>query len=108
MIVIKQVTHLNIGKLWLWTEIIWKFKLILLFQIQEKYTVGNREFGIDKHIIKYVVDTCAECVAEQKCQGGDNGEQCPQLNGGGPNQNWSSMIANMPDAKCIWFDKEGL
>ena len=50
----------------------------IIFQIQEKYTVGHRDFGIDKSIISVVVETCPNCLMKEKLTKGlRNGDNCP-------------------------------
>lgn len=94
------------------------FQLIyhIKFQIQEKYTVGHRDFGIDKSIISIVVETCPGCLMKAKLFNGiKNGDNDPLENGRLPPVTYNgkfssdtrSMVANVPDNKCIWFDKSG-
>lgn len=87
------------------------------FQIQEKYTVGFRDFGIDKNVISIVVETCPDCLLKAKrCNGIKNGEnhllenhRLPHVTYNGKFLNEAkSMVANVPDNKCIWFDKSGI
>lgn len=85
--------------------------------IQEKYTVGHRDFGIDKSIISVVVETCPNCLMKEKLTNGlRNGDNCqleherlsPVTYNGKFLSDAKSMVANAPDSKCIWFDKSVL
>jgi len=87
--------------------------------IQEKYTVGHRDFGIDKNIISIVVETCPGCLMKARltCSNGmKNGDshylgndRLPQYTYKGKNLTEApSMVANVPDGKCMWFDKSVL
>lgn len=90
--------------------------ITLKFQIQEKYTVGHRDFGIDKNIISIVVETCPGCLMKAKfCNGFKNGDNDQLENNRLPHVTYNgkfssdarSMVANVPDNKCIWFDTSG-
>lgn len=80
--------------------------------------MGHRDFGIDKNIISIVVETCPACLMNARLTGSNgikNGDSHHLSNGGRPNyilkgKNLSevtSMVANVPDSKCMWFDKSG-
>lgn len=79
--------------------------------------MGHRDFGIDKNIISIVVETCPGCLMKAKlCNGiinGDNhqleNDRLPHVTYNGKVLNDAkSMVAHVPDNKCIWFDKSGI
>ncbi|KAL9974713.1 hypothetical protein ACROYT_G011786 [Oculina patagonica] len=84
--------------------------------IQEKYTVGHRDFGIDKNIISIVVETCSGCLMKAKLCNGINGDNHQLENDRLPHVTYNgkfwndakSMVAHVPDNKCMWFDKSVL
>ena len=86
--------------------------------MQQKYTVGHRDFGIDKNIINVVVETCPVCLMGtrfKRSNGIKNGSSCHLVNDKLPHLGFNgkcssdtlSMVANVPDSKCMWFDKSG-
>lgn len=85
--------------------------------MQQKYTVGHRDFGIDKNVINVVVETCPVCLmgTRFKSNGIKNGSSCHLVNDKLPHLGFNgkcssetlSMVANVPDSKCMWFDKSG-
>ncbi|XP_067055781.1 uncharacterized protein [Acropora muricata] len=87
--------------------------------VQQKYTVGHRDFGIDKSIINVVVETCPVCLMGtrfKRSNGIKNGSSCHLVNDKLPHLGFNgkcssetlSMVANVPDSKCMWFDKSVL
>lgn len=87
--------------------------------IRRRYTVGHRDFGIDKNTINAVVETCPVCLMGTRLSGNNgirNGDSCHLTNDKLPHftakgkclSEAPSMVANVPDSKCIWFDQSVL
>lgn len=85
----------------------WKKTMDLL---QKRYTVSGRDFGIDRHTIRLVLETCPECLKKRSLvsQNGLDDLQCSRQCNGFRFPNSYSMVAHMPDLECIWFDSKGV
>ena len=78
-------------------------------QLQKRYTVSGRDFGIDRHTVRLVLETCPECLKRRSLvsQNGLDDLQCSHQYNGFRFPNSYSMVAHMPDLECIWFDSKG-
>ena len=83
----------------------------MFFQVQDKYTMGGRDFGMNRGVIRYVVDTCQECIIDYaivKTNNDKNGlTSAPPICNGLLAPASCSMVAHVPNTACIWFDKSG-
>ena len=80
-----------------------------IFQVHEKYTMGGRDFGMNRGVVGYVVDTCQECIMNYAfTNNGKNGVTTPiPICNGLLTPESCSMVAHIPNTVCIWFDKSG-
>ncbi|XP_031549164.1 uncharacterized protein LOC116286724 [Actinia tenebrosa] len=80
--------------------------------IQEKYTIGSRDFGMNKGIIRYIVDTCQECIIDyallKKNDDRSSSRSPTPICNGLLTPESRSMVAHVPNSACIWFDKSVL
>jgi len=84
---------------------------VVFFQLQEKYTIGGHTFGMGRGVIRFTVDSCQDCIMEmalsKKSEDQNGITSSLHVCNGRLGQESCSMVAQMPNTACIWFDKSG-
>lgn len=71
--------------------------------------MGGRAFGMNRGVVRYVVDNCQDCIIDLALGKNDKNGLIPPIrvcNGHLVPESYS-MVAHVPNAACVWFDRSG-